>query len=145
MRADFYLLEKSRFSEQPLLLVCELTRKALAAGQPTLILARDAGEAQALDDLLWSFDAEAFIPHRIAGLEGGIDDDDDADVEVLIATPELDLPPRPLMVNLRPEPVTADCDRVLEIVPADNDARAGSRERWRAYRERGVEVHAHEM
>ena len=45
MRADFYLIDKPRFREQPLLLVCELARRAHAAGQPTLILARDFAQA----------------------------------------------------------------------------------------------------
>ena len=32
-RADFYLIAKPRFREEPLLLVCELARKAVAADQ----------------------------------------------------------------------------------------------------------------
>ena len=43
-RADFYLIDKPRFREQPLLLVCELTKRAYAAELPLLILARE--EAQ---------------------------------------------------------------------------------------------------
>ena len=41
-RADFYLIQKPRFREEPLLLVCELARKAFDANLPTLVLARDA-------------------------------------------------------------------------------------------------------
>ncbi|MEO7251535.1 MAG: DNA polymerase III subunit chi, partial [Arenimonas sp.] len=37
-RADFYLIAKPRFLEKPLLLVCELARKANDSGQPLLIL-----------------------------------------------------------------------------------------------------------
>ena len=66
-RADFYLIAKPRFREEPLLLVCELARKAHDAGFPTLVLARDTAQAEALDDLLWSFDADAYLPHQIAG------------------------------------------------------------------------------
>ena len=47
-RADFYLIDKPRFREEPLLLVCELAKKACAANLPTLVLARDAGAAPAL-------------------------------------------------------------------------------------------------
>jgi len=39
-RADFYLIDKPRFREDPLLLVCELARRAFDSGQRTLILAR---------------------------------------------------------------------------------------------------------
>ena len=48
-RADFYLIDKPRFRDDPLLLVCELVKKAYAAEQPTLILARTAEQADALD------------------------------------------------------------------------------------------------
>ena len=60
-RADFYLIDKPRFREQPLLLVCELAKKAFASQQPTLILARDHAQAEALDELLWAFDDDALF------------------------------------------------------------------------------------
>ena len=41
-RADFYLIGKPRFRDEPLLLVCELARKAHDAGLWTLVLVRDA-------------------------------------------------------------------------------------------------------
>lgn len=138
-RADFYLIEKPRFREQPLLLVCELATKALAAAQPLLILARDQNQAEQIDDLLWSFDAEAFIPHQLAGGE------DDADIEVLIATPDMTPLSRPLQLNLRDQAVAGAFERVLEVVPADKNARDGSRQRWREYRERGIEVASHPL
>ncbi|RBD43126.1 DNA polymerase III subunit chi, partial [Xanthomonas oryzae pv. oryzae] len=50
-RADFYLIAKPRFLNEPLRLVCELARKANNANLSTLILARDAEQAEALDDL----------------------------------------------------------------------------------------------
>ena len=33
-RADFYLIDKPRFRADPLLLVCELAKKAFAGEQP---------------------------------------------------------------------------------------------------------------
>ena len=66
-RADFYLIDKPRFREQPLLLVCELAKKAFAAQQPTLILTRDYAQAEAIDELLWAFDDDVMIPHQLAG------------------------------------------------------------------------------
>ena len=66
-RADFYLIGKPRFREQPLLLVCELARKASDAGLPMLVLCASAAQAEQLDDLLWSFDPDAYVPHQIVG------------------------------------------------------------------------------
>ena len=94
-RADFYLIGKPRFRDEPLLLVCELAKKAHAASQPLLVLARDMEQAERLDDLLWSFEPDAFIPHEIAGT--GFDDgggDDEAETDVLIVPPDIDLPKR---------------------------------------------------
>ena len=138
-RADFYLIAKPRVREEPLLLVCELVRKAHDGGFPTLVLARDAEQAEALDELLWAFDDDAYIPHQIAG-----DEEDDL-APVLIATPDMDVPLRPLLVNLRDAVVEGSFDRVLEVVPADDSAREPLRERWRAYKARGLELKSHDM
>ena len=140
MRADFYLIAKPRFREQPLLLVCELARKASDAGMATLVLARDAAQAEQLDDLLWSFDPDAFVPHQIAGAEI-----DEEEATVLIASPDLDVALRPLVINLRDTAVEGEFDRVLEVVPADESARAPSRERWKQYAARGLDVSKHDM
>ncbi len=139
-RADFYLIQKPRFREEPLRLVCELARKAYEANLWTLVLARDAEQAEALDDLLWAFDENAFIPHQIAG-----SDDEDDLTPVLIVTPDTDIALRPLVINLRDAPVEGDFERVLEVVPADDSARGPLRERWKQYQARGLDVKKYDM
>ena len=138
-RADFYLIQKERFREEPLLLVCELARKAHDANLWTLVLARDEEQAQQLDELLWEFDADAYIPHQMAG------DEEDELTPVLIATPDADTPMRALVINLRDEPVNGSFDRVLEVVPADDSARGPLRERWKQYQSRGFELKKYDM
>lgn len=139
-RADFYLIDKPRFREEPLLLVCELARKAHDAGFPTLVLVRDMAQAEALDDLLWSFDPDAYLPHQIAG-----SDEDDALAPILLCAPEIDAPMRPLVINLRDACVEGDFERVLEVVPADPEARVPLRERWKQYQARGLQLNKHDM
>lgn len=139
-RADFYLVTKPRFREEPLLLVCELARKAHDAGFPMLVLARDVAQAEALDDLLWSFDPDAYLPHQIAGM-----DEDDELAPILILPPEADAPMRPLVINLRDAAVDGDFERVLEVVPADPEARLPLRERWKQYQARGLQLAKHDM
>lgn len=138
-RADFYLIAKPRFLEEPLKLVCELARKAYDSNQWTLVLARDAAQAEELDELLWEFDPDAYIPHQIAG------DEEDELTPVLIATPDADVPARALVINLRDDAFTGACERVLEVVPADPSAREPLRERWKQYKARGFEVNKHDM
>ena len=139
-RADFYLIDKPRFREQPLLLVCELAKKAFAADVPLLVLARDAAQAEALDDLMWSFDPDEYLPHQIAGM-----DESDDDTPILIATPEIDLPARPLLINLRDAVPAGAFERVLEVVPADPSARDPLRARWKHYQALGFDVNKHDM
>ena len=139
-RADFYLIDKPRFREEPLLLVCELARKAFDAGIPTLVLARDHAQAEAIDDLMWSFDPDAYLPHQIAG-----SDEEDELTPILILSPDVDSPMRPMVINLRDAVVDGDFERVLEVVPADPAARAPLRERWKQYQARGLDLNKHDM
>jgi len=140
MRADFYLIAKPRFLDDPLALVCELGKRCYATGKPLLILAADQAQAEALDDALWAFSDEVYLPHQIAGR-----DEDDEITPILIATPDLAAADRPLVINLRPDAYAGQCERVLEVVPADPSAREPLRSRWRAYAARGCEMHKHDM
>ena len=139
-RADFYLIDKPRFREQPLLLVCELAKRGYAANLSILVLARDAAQAEAIDDLMWSFDPDEYLPHQIAGMDEG-----DDDTPILIATRDMDIPARPMLINLRDGAPNGSFDRVLEVVPADPAARAPLRERWKHYQALGFEVNKHDM
>jgi DNA polymerase-3 subunit chi len=138
-RADFYLIDKPRFREQPLLLVCELVKKAFTAQQPALVLARDYGQAEAIDELLWAFDDDSMIPHQLAG------DDDDEHTAVLIVPPGIETADRPLLINLRETCPHGNYQRVLEVVAADPAERDGSRLRWREYQRLGFELHKNDM
>ena len=119
--------------------MCELAKRAFASEQPTLILARSQDQAEALDEKLWEFDENAFIPHQIAG------DDDDAITAVLIAPPGVATADRALVINLRDDCAPGLFERVLEVVPADDAERLGSRERWKTYKAAGFEVAKHDM
>ena len=138
-RADFYLIDKPRFREQPLLLVCELAKRAYAAQKPTLVLTRDFEQAEAVDSLLWDFDEDSYIPHQLAG------DDDDMHTAVLIVPPGVDTEDRPMVINLRDTCAPGRYERVLEVVAADSNEREGSRLRWREYLQRGFEVSKFDM
>ena len=52
---------------------------------------------------------------------------------------------RPIVINLRDGAVEGAVERVLEVVPADENARGPLRERWKAYQARGFEVNKHDM
>lgn len=140
MRADFYLIAKPRFLEEPLKLVCELVKRGYGAGQPMLILARSEEQAEEIDQLLWEFDEDAYIPHQVAGM-----DEDDDITPVLIVPPGVDTPSRPLVLNLRDEVAPPPFERALEVVPADPAAREPLRARWSQYKALGYALNKHDM
>ena len=138
-RADFYLIGKPRFRDDPLLLVCELARRAFTNAQATVILVRSQDQAESLDARLWDFSDDAFLPHQIAG------DDDDDITPVLIVPPAVAVEERPLAINLRDSCALGRHERVLEVVAADPAERDGSRARWSEYKRRGYELNKHDM
>ena len=139
-RADFYLIAKPRFLNEPLRLVCELARKAYDANLFTLVLARDTAQAEQLDDLLWDMGEDVYIPHQIAGR-----DDEDELTPVLIGEPQMDIALRPLVINLRDAPVPAAVEGVSEVVPTDEPAAGPLRERWKHYKAQGLDVNKYDM
>jgi DNA polymerase-3 subunit chi len=141
IRADFYMIAgKPQFVAQPLLVVCQLAVKALASNQPCLIFCESAEQADFLDDLLWDFDEDAFVPHQIVGT-----DEDEDMTPVLIVPPGLETPMRSLVINLRTELPPMGFNRVLEIIPADESAREPARDRWKAYKALNYELKRNEL
>ena len=68
-----------------------------------------------------------------------------ANLPILIATPDMDIAARTLLINLRDAAPTGSFERVLEVVPADPAARGPLRERWKHYQTLGFEVNKHDM
>ena len=59
---DFYVLSDG--PENALeLLACKLCEKALKAGKQVYIQATDEKQADLLDEMLWSYKPEGFLPH----------------------------------------------------------------------------------
>ncbi|MCG5495275.1 DNA polymerase III subunit chi [Ectothiorhodospira variabilis] len=135
-RVDFYLL-KGTHAQQRLTTVCRLVHKAFGLGHRVHIHTRSQNEARALDDLLWTFKDDAFIPHGI--------NPDDARVPVSIGPN----PPETaqVLVNLAAEvPEHFDrFERVAEVVNEDPAVRDSGRARFRHYREQGCDLHHHPL
>lgn len=138
-KVDFYLITAPRFAEQPLLLACELAKRAFAAQLPTLVYCASQEQAEELDALLWEFEDDSFLPHQICG-----DADDDV-TAILLVPPGADTPMRQLVINLRDEVVPRTAPMVKEIVAADAAEREGSRRRWKEYKDRGDELRKFDM
>lgn len=134
MRLEFYAVEKPRFAGRPLHLVCALAQKAFESRTPVLLLVDSLEAAEALDELLWSYSEDSFLPHQIAG------DEDDDECPVLIVPPGVDAPARPLLVNLRAMIAPhAGVARIIELIPDDEADKQAARKRWMAYKQLGLD------
>ncbi len=112
---------------------CRLVRKARGADQKVVVYA-DPDQLAALDEALWTFSEQDFLPHVMAGDELAaqtpviLTDDDDAA-----------LPHHQVLVNLAPHTPAhfARFERMFEIVSTDEDDKLFGRERYRQYQQRG--------
>ncbi len=113
---------------------CRLVRKARAAQCKIVLLGKDRGELTQLDQLLWSFSEQDFIPHVHAG------DPLAAQTPVILTDSEaVELPHHHVLINLSgntPEHF-ARFERMFEIISSDEADKAAGRDRYRFYKERG--------
>jgi DNA polymerase-3 subunit chi len=113
---------------------CRLVRKARAAQCKIVLLGRDRNELTQLDQMLWSFSEQDFIPHVHAG------DPLAAQTPVILTDSEaVELPHHHVLINLSgntPEHF-ARFERMFEIISSDEADKAAGRDRYRFYKERG--------
>ena len=135
-RIDFYLQAPNKLD-----VACKLVGKAFAAKNRVLVYSPDDVVARALDKLLWTTPAIAFVPHCMAH------DPLAAETPVVIAG-EGDAPGHDdVLLNLHREwpSFFPRFQRLLEIVGPDEDDKAAARARFRAYRDRGFPIHTHDL
>jgi DNA polymerase III subunit chi len=130
-RIDFYQLDPDRHRYDQV--ICKLCQKAYESQQFTLLLTRDAQQSQQLDQALWTFADDSFVPHDS-------EEPESFPTPILIhdnPTPRGD---RQLLINLSasvPE-YFAQFERVIELVTEEN--REQARAHYSYYKERGYHL-----
>jgi len=130
---------------------CRLTRKiwrATAVGEPVrnIVMVGEKADLEKLDELLWTFSATDFLPHCF------IDDEAAIDTPIVLTdhflSPALtQLPHADVLIHLgmrMPQDVPgllARFPRVVEVVTINEAERLAGRERYKAYRDLGHELH----
>lgn len=143
-QVDFYSISQTEEFDR-LVFACRLTEKAMGQGLKIYIHTDSEQAAQEMDDLLWSFKPESFIPHAIVG----IDDELLADEEVPVfigCLPEF--PGKAdLLINLGKDipAFHGSFARIAEIVPNQEAAKANLREHWQAYKDAGYQLDHHKL
>jgi DNA polymerase-3 subunit chi len=149
-RVDFYVL-KSAAAKQRWVVACRLTEKAYLRDLSIVIANDTLADAQALDDLLWTFSERSFIPHKVCTDEHPMDPATKVHLAVLpgasLAASPAALPAADLLVNLTPH-LPAHWElypRIVEIIDADEERRRLGRERFKTYRDLKVTLETHQL
>lgn len=138
IRVDFYLLNNDQ-PEAAWLVACRLLEKAYQRGHRVFVYCDNQKDAERLDELLWTYKDDSFIPHNLQG-EG----------------PE---PPPPIQIGygLEPRgfndillnmaatipPFFTRFKRVMEVVSGSDSTKEISRAHYREYRAKQCELHTH--
>ena len=133
MRVDFYHLEKIPLQKA----LPAILQKAYEADTRVLIKTDLAEQADELNTLLWTFEADSFLPH-------GVEKDGFADKQPIFITHKDHLNPNQarlcICLNNVPIPFTEDFERVLYFFNGLNQASLdAAREQWRKVSELNIE------
>lgn len=140
-RIDFYVLTNKSNMQDRFHFACRLTEKAVKQGNRVLIATADEQASQELDQLLWSFSPESFVPHALVGTPAA------AASPVVISHCEDDETHHDVMVNLGlglPD-YFSRFERVTEIVVQEEAVLAATRKNYAWYQERGYPLNTHKL
>jgi len=141
-RVDFYVLD-AEDSRQRWVIACRLAEKAYLRELRAVLLANSAGDARALDQLLWTFSDRSFVPHdrfeeRLAA---------ESAAPVHLSADAASAPPADVLVNVSdrlPEGFER-YRRVAEVIDGEPRRRELARARFKAYRELNLAVETHPL
>jgi len=135
-QVDFHILQETSV-EARWLYTCRFIEKVERLGHHILVVVDSSADAEALDDLLWSFKPESFIPHQILG--------GDEDVKVEITHTAEAGKHQDVLINMSrhiPEHFSRFA-RVAEIVIQEPIILENTREHYRFYKQRGYPITQH--
>ena len=137
-RADYYVLPHSDHDSRELF-VCRLCDKLLRQKLKVHVHLRSETDLKQLDQRLWSFRPEAFLPHTILG--------SDIKAPITLSSDETAQIDADLLINLAVEAPqnTSQVQRIAEIVIQEPEILAAARESFKQRRDAGWEVHNHNL
>lgn len=137
-KVNFYLLQQGESTEQ-YVFACRLCEKILSQNLKAYIHTDTQEQADYLDDLLWSYRPESFLPHCVIDIEL------DEEVSIVIGYADKYQQGFDVLINLSqsiPE-FHAEFPRIVEIIPASEEGKAQGRVRWKQYKEAAYELDTH--
>jgi len=137
-RADFYIVAEHNM---PYRFICDLSTKVRKEGYGLYIHTSSKEQASTLDDMLWTFKDMSFLAHALVGSA-------DADsTPIIIGWEEGVYQSKQVLMNLSHSfPGAVDgYERIIEVVPSAPDHREKARQRYKNYRDKGLELHSHNI
>lgn len=137
-RVDFYILPHDS-SHERLLYTCRLIEKVIRQGNRVMVMVDD-DELDTLNDLMWTFKPESFVPHaRIS--------DAHPDLPVIISSNEVESSHHDVMINLQSRLPNqfSRFERLLEIVVQKPHVLEATRENYKFYMSRGYPTQTHKI
>ena len=137
-QVDFYVLPEHG-SLTGYAAVGRIAEKALSRGHQIFVQVADEAAATALNDSLWTFRTESFLPHAIVGNDDG--------EPLVIGWDDPSLEHDDVLINTTGAVPGhfARFGRLAEIVAPDAATIEASREAWRFYRDRGYPLAKHDL
>ena len=144
VQVDFYILE-SKAEQERFRTACRLAEKAWQKGHRVFIHTESMQAAKSVDDMLWTYRQDSFVPHALLRERQGTAAD--ACEPVLVGDGSAEPADLDVLINLGDSvPSFAERSaRVAEIVTGDDPARRAGRTRYREYRDRGIDIHRHNL
>ena len=137
-KIDFYILPSADPAAR-LDFACKLTEKAWRLGHRIYLHCSDSAQREDLDQRLWRFKGESFVPHSNA--------EDEPDGVIVMGIADAPAGHQDLLINLDvkvPESFKHFA-RVAEVVVEDPAVRQAARESFRFYREQGYPLQDHKL
>ena len=135
---DFYLLGDASLQTGDL--ACQLAMMVWEQRQRVYIITATDSASRKLDEQMWQYPLGRFLPHTMP-------DDPNAGKAPITIGMLSGLNPTDVVINLCSEavPQPERFKRVLEIVPFADGARQASRQKYKTYRNLGLEPQTHEI
>ena len=135
-QVDFYVLGDGALTAEQL--ACRLALMAWEQGHRIAVLTETTDLANKLDELMWDYPAGRFLPHSA--------DSGDKQAPVIIGSSDVPIPgDSEIVINLTSTAISGPgrFKRLLEIVPGSPSQRTASRNKFRSYREQGLDPVSH--
>ena len=141
-RIDFYVTKEST-PQFALRTACRIAEKAFSAGHRIHIHMNNEKDCEKLDALLWTFRDRSFIPHEISPVPI-------LDCPITISSemsPEMTSGHTDMLVNVSDQIQEnyKQFQRIAEIIDNQTESIVAGRERYRFYRESGLDPQHHEV